>query len=195
MPDRTRNFRRALAVVRLSTLAEYRRLWALLDTSRLDETFPGFAVAVARLVGQQRTTAGALTRAYLADQRAAAGIAGAPPSVSTPALEAGLLATSLAVTSAVSVKRAMLRGDPLPAASDRAFVASAGSVTRMVENASRDTVRASVNADDAAAGWTRITSGDACTFCSGLADGSVLPGSVEMAAHDTCACSAQPVYR
>ena len=193
MPDRTRDYRRNLALLRLATIREYRRLWPLLDPTRLDATFPGYAAAVARLVSAQRATAGTLARSYLSATRSDAGVETPAPVAETPPIEAQLFATSLAVTSVVSIKKAMTRGDPINQAATKAFVASAGVITKLVENASRDTVRAAVDADPAAEGWTRVYGGG-CDWCADLADGTVLPGSVEMAAHDHCACTAQPVY-
>jgi hypothetical protein len=41
-----------------------------------------------------------------------------------------------------------------------------------------------------------VTSGNACDFCSMLADRGAVYGeaSAEFEAHDHCSCSAQPVY-
>lgn len=38
-------------------------------------------------------------------------------------------------------------------------------------------------------GWTRGASATACVYCASLADGSVLPPSVQMASHAGCSCT------
>jgi hypothetical protein len=42
-------------------------------------------------------------------------------------------------------------------------------------------------------GWTRVTTGEACPLCTGLADGSVYPPTTSMITHPGCDCIAEPV--
>lgn len=65
----------------------------------------------------------------------------------------------------------------------------------------RQTITRSVAGDESAVGWQRITGHtksypDGCPFCDMLAGrGDVYSrGTVRFAAHDTCACSAAPVF-
>lgn len=182
-----------LALRRL-TAARYALLWPLLDPKAVDATYPAFAVAVAGLIREQFATATALGAAYFAQARAEAGVAGAAPGERAE-LDERQLAVALLVTSAIAIKDAASRGTPATAAADAAFVSSAGSLGRVVENGSRDTVRMMTTTDEKSEGWTRVLGGaKPCDFCAGLADGAVLPGAVEMAAHDNDACIAEPVF-
>lgn len=47
--------------------------------------------------------------------------------------------------------------------------------------------------DRQVSGWTRVTGGSPCQMCADLANGAVLPVSVDMATHPGCSCSQSPV--
>ncbi|MDQ3485451.1 MAG: hypothetical protein M3445_08620, partial [Actinomycetota bacterium] len=78
-----------------------------------------------------------------------------------------------------------------------AFVQSSGAATRLVLNAGRETVTASVTADPRARGWQRVGGGKPCDFCAMLIGrGSVYTEATSgFDAHDYCACTSEPVYR
>lgn len=61
----------------------------------------------------------------------------------------------------------------------------------------RDTILTNQTRDPAAIGYQRYTGGNACGFCRMLAaKGAVyMEGSAYFAAHDTCKCTAGPVFR
>lgn len=182
--------------LRAVTVRELQRFWPALDPLRLDETYPVWERAVTGLVAQQRGISSILARRYLRGIRSEAGVPGDLPDLDVPRVDLPRLQTSLRVTSAVSIKKAMARAVPVERAAATAFVASAGAATRHVMEASRDTVLAAVGADEYAEGWRRVTGGKSCDFCRMLAGrGAVYREATALfASHDHCGCSAEPVY-
>lgn len=71
-----------------------------------------------------------------------------------------------------------------------------GAVQRYVVQPGRDTVTRSAARDPRASGWVRVTHGETCKFCVGLAArGAVYKEStVRFAAHDGCDCGAMPSW-
>ncbi|WP_235738989.1 VG15 protein [Nocardioides alcanivorans] len=72
-----------------------------------------------------------------------------------------------------------------------------GGVQRRIADHVRLTVTSNSIDDRAAAGWQRVTDGNACTFCSMLAGrGSVYSeATADFASHDECGCSATVAWR
>lgn len=169
-------------------------MWPALDPNRLDETFPGWAAAVGAIVRQNRDISSALSMRYLRLIRAAAGVSGDVPAAAPRELPAPVLLSSLAVTGPVAIKKSMTAGRSLETATQAAFVMSSIAVARHVLNAGRETVMASLEQDDRAEGWQRVTSPRACEFCDSL-DDIYPPGYGDFPAHDGCMCVAEPVYR
>lgn len=189
MPQQpTVEFRRAQLALRALTTRELLTLWKLLDPNDLDATFIPWAAAVTRLIAQRRQQSAALARAYITRLHPTT-----PTPAPTPPLPVAAVAVGLHVTGVYLVKRAMQTGTALQTAMNHAFTASTGSATRHVLDGGRDTIRTAVTRDPRAQGWTRVTAGG-CDWCQSQADGSVLPGSVEMNAHDHCACTPEPVF-
>jgi hypothetical protein len=116
--------------------------------------------------------------------------------VLTATLDPERLSTALRVTSLVALKRGAAVGMPAPTAMANAFVQSSGAATRIVLDGGRDTIRETLAADPAAAGWTRVVGGSACSFCEMLAGrGAVYSAeTADFASHDHCGCMAEPVY-
>lgn len=88
--------------------------------------------------------------------------------------------------------------DPLFGRQDRAAALGrlAGGLQRVVADASRETIVRSAVRDPQAAGWQRVTDGNACKFCRMLADrGAVYrEATVRFASHDDCGCTAAPAF-
>lgn len=186
--------RRQQLALRASAVRDLRRVWPSLDPARLDETFPGWFVAVAAIVGANRRTSAALSGRYLRQLRTAARMPGEPPAVTLRPLPSEVLVTSLGSTGPAVIKKATSRGESLNRATDAAFVLSSQSATRHILNAGRETVMASLSGDPRAEGWRRVTSGRECDWCDSLED-IYPPGYGDFQAHDGCACTAEPVYR
>lgn len=191
----TADYRRLNLALRAGTMRDLLKLWPALDWARIDETYPGWAAAVYALVQRDRGTASGLATAYLKATRSLAKVKQPQAAVLAPALDVEQFGASMQATTVAAIKKSALAGLSQQVAMENAFVQSSGAATRHVLNGGRDTIRLTTEADPHARGWTRVTSGRSCQFCDGLADGSVLPGSVDMATHDHCSCSPQPVYR
>lgn len=190
-------YRKQNLALRAATVRDLLRLWPALDWNRLDQTFPAWALAAGNVVYLNRKTAATIAAAYVQAFRQADGIPGAAPIVVADDFNAGQVATALRVTSLVAVKRSIGAGAVEKQAMSRAFVQSSGAASRLVLDAGRDTVRASLAQDDRAEGWQRITSDTACDFCGMLAGrGAVYSAdTADFESHDHCACTAEPVYR
>lgn len=194
MDELTTEFRRRQVVLRALTVRELRRLWPALDPDRLDDTFFAWFSAVAPLVTDQRRLSVMLAWRYVQAVRAAAGVPGGAPVPVVPDLPAAVLMSSMAVTGPVAIKKAMARGEKVEKASVSAFTLSAGAVTRHILDAGRQAVTSSIEQDDRAVGWRRVTSPKACEFCDSL-DDIYPPGYGDFKSHDHCMCSAEPAYK
>jgi hypothetical protein len=79
-----------------------------------------------------------------------------------------------------------------------AFVRTSGAITRHILDGGRDTILGSVERDEQALGWARVTDGDPCYFCLTLAGRGPVYKTEQTAdfqAHDHCGCTAEPFYR
>lgn len=163
---------------------------ALLDPADLDGTFARWLQVVVPLVSIQRRVSAQLAAGYLAAFRAVE-LAGAEP---IPPLIAGVvdvkaLTTSMLVTGPVTVKSALARGVLLDRAVEAAQTRTAAAAMRHVLDGGRQTITDTLEADPAAHGWARATSGKACGFCSMLASrGPAYKGedTARFEAHDGC---------
>lgn len=195
MPSEAERHRTVQLAIRAAALRRMQALWRGFDPTRVDETYPVWERAAVALIRAQRGLSAAAARAYVRRLRDQAGVPGEAP-VIAPVFDEAKVAASLRVTSAVSVKKAAARGVPPEQAAAKAFVATAGAVSRHVLDAGRDVVLQSVAEDEYAVGWQRITSGRSCGFCQMLAGrGAVYTeGTADFGSHDHCGCSAEPVY-
>lgn len=64
-------------------------------------------------------------------------------------------------------------------------------ITWSARTAQRDAMDVQQDVD----GWRRMAGSNPCPMCRELADGSVLPPSVDVAAHPSCSCIATPSVR
>lgn len=187
-----RDYQRTQVALRAVSYAETSVLWRLLDVQRLDESFPVFAAATLTLIKTRREASAELARRYIATRRD--GVPGDAPVIPTPPLNVPAAMVSLRVTSVVSIKTAMSRKTGLPLASKNALVRTMGVVDRLVGDAGREVIRASVEADPEARGWIRRTLGT-CDFCAEHAAAEhVEKGSADFPRHDHCGCQPEPVY-
>lgn len=192
----TARHRQAQHLLRLATVRDLLKLWPALDVQRLDRTYPAWASAVSALVDRNQRTSAGLAAAYIRAFRAQEiGLEQFTPTLAEP-VAAEQVQTVLRVTSVVSIKQAMLRGDKLAKAMDKAFVLSSGEASRLVLDGGRRTILDSIRDDPKASGWQRVTDGNACGFCRMLAGrGFVYKAeTVHFASHGHCGCSAVPEY-
>lgn len=193
----TGTYRRQQISLRAVTLRDLVRLWPALDWQRIDSTYPAWASAMQLLVQRDRVRASGLASAYLRAFRMAEGLPGNLAVTLAPPAPLEQVETSLRVTTVASVKAAAAAGMTESESMSNALVRVSGAVGRLVLDAGRDTVRQTLANDPRAAGWQRITSGRACSFCDMLAGrGEVYSAeTADFQSHDHCSCSAEPVYR
>jgi hypothetical protein len=190
-----------LAQVRLGsgTVQAVRSVWPLLDVSDLDGSTERWIRAVTVIVAGQRLTSSRLAANYVQALKTIELGASAPaaPVVLAEPVPASKVATSMIVTGPASVKSALRRGVDSSIAMDTAEARSSASAMRHVLNGGRETVTNMIEADPQAIGWQRISSGNACEFCSMLAGRGPVYSTrtVQFHAHDGCGCSAAPIYR
>lgn len=193
----TQAYRTTQARHRAATLAELLLLWPLLDPDRLDETLLALTLAVRGLVLRAREQSSQQAMDYLQVVRDDAGVPGPALLVPASRVPAGLVDTAVRVTSTVTIKQGVARGQSRAVAAQTAFVRTSGAIERLVSDGGRHTVTRSVAADPHAEGWRRITSPGACDFCQLLAGrGAVYKATTStFRSHDHCGCTAEPVYR
>lgn len=185
--------------LRVASVRDIVGLWPLLDLSDLRSTILPWATAVATRVGARRTAGTQLALDYLAASRRQAGVAGDLRPVLTPDVDPDRFLTMMRATTVRAAGLAVQApGTPLARqAADAALVRTAGAASRLVLEAGRQTVRETVAADPAAAGWARQTSGSPCDFCTMLASrgGVYKESTADFRAHDNCACVPRVVWR
>jgi hypothetical protein len=185
----TEAHRLAQQQVRAEFLTRFLALWPLLDSTRLDETSPGWTQAVLNEITASRMDSARVATQYFEEfaaaeapstpRRARIEIPDLPTSgrrsarVSVPDIDwkpADRAArVSLNVTGPASQKSKARRGKPLQVARDESFNESAGAASRHVFTGGRQSLLTLVESDDQVIGWVRVTDGDPCSFCAMLA--------------------------
>lgn len=194
----TEGHRLAQAQIGARTVQNLRAAFPLLDPTNLDATVERWLRVSVPIVRQQQAQSARLAAEYLRAFRAVElGVADAYAArlVVDEATEA--IATSLTVTGPVTIKEQMKRMATLEHATRLAMARSAASGMRHALNGGRNTIITNVREDSRALGWARATSGNPCHFCAMLASRGPVYGedTADFQAHDSCGCTAEPVYR
>jgi hypothetical protein len=183
--------------LRTAMLRELLRVWPALNTKRLDKTFPDWVSLALRIITDHHTVSSVLAQRFVQEVRYSSGVRDDwTPPVERP-VDVRQVELDLYRAAITNLKRAIARKQAERAASDRAFVETAGMATKEALNGGRDQVLDSVQADRAAVGWYRVTDGDPCYFCAMIASRGVWYKSQSTASfhpHDHCGCSASPAY-
>ena len=192
----TERYRAQQIALRAQTMREVARLWPALNLTELARTYPALVTALSSVVDRDRARAADLAGVYLQRSKVAAGVRFPLEVLLAGPADPTQVETALRVTSAVAVKKATGRGVALEVAGRLALVQTAGAVSRLVLDAGRETVLETVRREPRA-GWQRVTSGRSCDFCQMLAGrGAVYSeDSSSFQSHDSCGCSAEPVFR
>lgn len=190
-----------LAQVRLGAqvVSQMRAAWPLLDPKKLDVSLDRWLRVVLPLVAANRRTSAALAANYLRSFRT---LETGQLATITPALadriDVGAVTTSLTVTGPVRIRAGLGRGGTFQQVMATAEATAARAAMRHVLNGGRATIEQTVQADRAALGYARATSGKPCAFCAMLAGRGPVYRSEQSAgfhAHDGCSCTLEPVYR
>lgn len=181
---------RAQLALKAQTVRDAHALWQMFDPQDRDSWSRMLKLATLAVHARHKMSAGIAAAYYsgLALERArvdeAARLA--------PALDDTRIEKSLTATGLVGTVRALSVGKSTEAAMAVGFVRFSGSLSRLAMTGGRDTILESVQASRRAVGYSRITSGNACSFCSGLAGEASAPDA--FAAHDHCSCTAEPTF-
>lgn len=156
------------------------------------------------LVRQARSESAALARSAYLESRQAAGIHdGLFVPADPPELTVARLETSLDVTGPVEFKKAIAGGKTPQQAVDAAAVRMAGSSQYLALEGGRSVMQDSIQRDERATGWSRVTDADPCAWCAMLASRGPVYKSAQTAGdprkggnryHDHCSCEAWPAY-
>lgn len=213
----TEAHRLAQQQVRAEFLTRFLALWPLLDSTRLDETSPGWTQAVLNEITASRMDSARVATQYF-EEFAAAEAPSTPrrarieiPDLPTAGRRSARVVVpdidwkpadraarvSLTVTGPVSQKSKARRGKSQQVARDESFNESAGAASRHVLTGGRQSLLTLLQNDPQKPRWIRVTDGDPCSWCAMLASRGPVFISKETAAfeaHDHCACTAEPVY-
>lgn len=183
LTEQHRILQRRLAAL---TVAQMRQLWRLLDPENLPASSEDWLTATVAMIERNHAASAALSARYFVQFRQTEVRDGAFQLPPAPILNREQATTSLTVTGISRVAQGKAAVDTAAAAA-----------VRLVLNGGRGTLVDAVEADPVALGWIRVTDGDPCAFCALLASrGPTFKsrGSAGFQAHDSCACTAEPVY-
>jgi len=188
--------RQQIDQIRRSVAAQLALLWSdTFDTADIRGSWTRFAAVALPIIEDGYDLSAQDAQAYLRRFRRSAGVSGRAPSTAIPVLSQVRVRKSLEFTARYTMLRGIQVGKTAQQAAQSALVRTIGSAGRFVSEGSHATVRESLKADPQARGWRRITDGDPCPFCGDIATKGIYSAAGGFAAHDHCACSAEPVYR
>lgn len=175
-------------------IRQMRAAWPTLNPESLDGTFEDWLALVMPIVDTARAVSSRLAVNYLTVMRVLQVGSAFAPVLAGPA-DVDALKTSMLVTGPVSLRSNFGRMT-LDRAMSIAEGRSSAAAMRHALNGGRETITGTITADPKARGYQRVTSGNACDFCSMLADRGAVYGaeSADFEAHDRCGCTAEPVY-
>ena len=181
--------------VRARVLKAVLAAWPLYDLDDPAGTWERFEQVLLAVIGAQAPLSAALSADYYRAFRHAEGIAGTADVVVASTPPADEVIRSLRYVGLVQPQG--LIAAKAPDAAARTFTNVAGDTARHVQNAGRDTITGTVDADPRALGWARVTDGNPCSFCRMLAGRGPVYGSQAAAAgkwHNKCGCTAEPTF-
>lgn len=198
-------FRRVQALLAAQMARQVLRVWRdLMNPARVDASWPAVRAALMPIVQQAREQSAALARAAYTDARRDAGVQDDgfdPPGPLQLAIDR--LESALDVTGPVEFKKAIAAGKTPQQAMDAAAVRMVGSTQYLALEGGRSVMKRSIEADERATGWARVTDNDPCYWCAMLASRGPVYKSAKTAGdprrdgtayHDHCACQAWPAF-
>ena len=183
---------RAVRRVQLASVS----LWQLLDAADLDAQAALWLESQLELVLAGRAASVERATAYYsALRRSKLGFGvDAPPSDAAMPIDA--MRASLRIVGPVKVKQGIGRGLPPARAMDNGLAGVQATTQRLVLNGGRSAVLNLMSREPGTVRYQRVAGGKACRFCAMLAGrGPVYTAtSGDFEAHDSCSCSAEPVF-
>lgn len=184
--------------LRAGSLRDLVVMWKAVDPTRLGDTIDVFVRAAVILAGRDFDRSAGLAAQYLGLFRQAEGVGALGSAVAAAARPAdAVLANTLRGAALKGIIDGRKAGMSVGAASRNGLIRVAGTLTKSVLAGGRMTIIGTAHVDSAALGWSRVTSGDPCTFCRSLAArGPVYKSeqSADFHPHDHCGCQAEIVY-
>lgn len=189
----TETHRLAQLALRASIIEAVLRIWPAFNPDDLVGSWSTIEPVLLALIAAGGHTSAGLAAAYYDEFRAAEEIAGRATPVLASPLPVEEAVRSLRYVGLVETR--LLVDAARPDAAEVAFTNVSGEMSRQVLNQGRDTLVASVGADEQALGWARVTDANPCAFCRMLASrGPVYSEGGGFSAHGHCGCSVEPVY-
>lgn len=183
--------RRRQLALRAATLRELVALWPMFNLDDIDGSWTPLETALMGLIRlRRRDSAGLAANYYRAFREAEIGGQAVPRIADQP--DPVLLAATLRLVGPIGAKKNIATGRKDVAATT--LVRVAGVVGKKVMDGGRETLVATIRADDKAKGYRRVTGGNACDFCEGIAAEGVIGQSVDFPAHDHCSCTQEVAY-
>lgn len=203
--EAAQSFRRTQALIAAQMARQVLRVWReLMNPAKVDQSWSAVRSALTPIVQQARQQSAILARAAYMDARRAAGVPDGGFDPEGPLrLAIARLESSLDVTGPVEFKKAIAAGKSPQEAMDAAAVRMVGSTQYLALEGGRSVMNRSVEADEQATGWSRVTDADPCAWCAMLASRGPVYKSAKTAGdprqggnryHDHCACQAWPAF-
>lgn len=180
------------------------RVWRdLMNPAKVDASWPAVRAALIPIVERARDQSAALAGAAYRDARHDADIDGEFDPEGPLPLMLRRLEAALDVTGPVEFKKAIAAGKTPQQAMDAAAVRMVGTTQFLALEGGRQVMQRSIDADDQATGWARVTDADPCAWCAMLASRGPVYKSAKTAGdprqggntyHDHCACQAWPAF-
>lgn len=189
--------RSAQLAIRAKNLQGLMTLWKAVDPARLGETIDTFVQAAVLLAGQGHDQSAALSARYFDLFRTAEGVPGRAAAVAARRPSVEIMASDIRGAALKGIIDGRRAGMPIERAASNGLVRVVGALTKLVLGGGRMTIIGNVDADRQALGWTRVTSGDPCTFCRVLSSRGPAyktEKSADFQPHDHCSCTPEPVY-
>lgn len=180
------------------------RVWReLMNPAKVDASWPAVRAALVPIVQQARDQSAVLAGTAYSDARRDAGVDGEFDPEGPLPLMVRRLEAALDVTGPVEFKKAIAAGKSPQQAMDAAAVRMVGTTQYLALEGGRQAVQRSIDADEQATGWARVTDSDPCAWCAMLASRGPVYKSAKTAGdprqggnsyHDHCACQAWPAF-
>ncbi|WP_043493738.1 hypothetical protein [Streptomyces viridosporus] len=204
-PEAPQRYRRVQALAAARLARQVLQIWReLMNPAKVDASWPAVQAALKPVVQEAREQSAVLARSAYMDARRDAGIDDGDFTPEDPLpLFVHRLERALDVTGPVEFKKAIAAGKTPQQAMDAAAVRMVGSTQYLALEGGRQVMQRSIEADEQAAGWARVTDADPCAWCAMLASRGPVYKSAKTAGdprqggnryHDHCGCQAWPAF-
>ena len=188
-------YRRALNAIRDSAAATAGQMWRGVDPTSIDETLPPVLASVELVITvaqiQTATLAGVYMSAFSLSETGVDRPFSVDASLYAGRTQDGRPVRSVLALSSVSMKLAAGRGGSIPTIAAAGLARTVRTVRTEVISGAR-TAQRDMMGDDRVSGYYRVSSGDPCLACAGLA-GQKSSTDDPFPIHGACRCTAEPI--